>query len=77
MDGQMIDWGLGFVLGIIAGLLFKAAMRARSIDRWRSVIANAGVEMEDVRMGYVTIQIDREDWLEAKKAEKKIDNANQ
>jgi hypothetical protein len=34
--------------------------------RWRVVVAEAGVELEDERISYVAVQIDRDDWLAAR-----------
>jgi len=33
---------------------------------WLATVAEAGVEAEDPRVGYVSIQISREDWLRAR-----------
>jgi len=35
-------------------------------DRWLEVVSTAGVEFEDERVKYVTVQIGRQDWLDAR-----------
>jgi len=34
---------------------------------WLEVVATAGVEHEDKRVRYVVVQIDRDDWLDARR----------
>ena len=37
------------------------------VERLRSVIAHAGVELDDARLPYLTLQVDRDEWIRAKK----------
>ena len=54
-------------LGLTVRFNVRLVAEVRELRVYRNEIAIAGVELEDPRIGYVSIQVDRELWLEAKK----------